>query len=116
MIITRNDVDAYVYDTLPWDELSDWDIGGIVDDMIEAWPSLIGSLSGDPLLHLGPNRIIDRIVDNDRYWKIVEQHQLQIPQRSAADALAETVITHNDLDRGVAKRNTIPTKENGEMK
>jgi len=73
--VNRADIEQYVRDTLPWDELSDWDTDAIVDDMITAWPTLIGWHDREADLHLGPNRIVEHTIDNTRYWAMVERHQ-----------------------------------------
>ncbi|MBX7433485.1 hypothetical protein JDV09_15395 [Mycobacterium sp. Y57] len=86
-IVTRDDITRYIHDTLPWDELSDWDIDAIADDMTAAWP-LIGqhrppaidpSVTDDELwlidCSMQPDKIIDRLIDGDRYWQMVQDHQ-----------------------------------------
>jgi len=78
-LITRRDVEEYVHDTLPWDELSDWDLDAIVEEMTAAWslcghhPEIldapIGALGG------GAGWFIERHIDSDKYWAIVAKNQ-----------------------------------------
>ena len=79
--ITRADVEQYVRDTLPYDEMSDWDIDGIVDAMIERWPAVCGGhhpeILDAPIGALGgpAGWYIEHHIDGEEYWQIVKEHQ-----------------------------------------
>jgi len=74
--INRADLEQYVYDTLPWDEVSDWDIPAIADGMIAAWPDLIGNHPDMPLDAINePRSWITNHIDGDIYWSMVARHQ-----------------------------------------
>ena len=78
--INRRALEQYVYDTLPWDEVSEWDIPAIADDMIAAWPDLIGNHPDMPLDDIQePRRWIDHHIDDDIYWSMVARHQSPPP-------------------------------------
>lgn len=77
-LITRQDVKCYVCDSLPWTELTDWDIDGIVDAMLDRWPTIcagnhpeianapIGAVGGPAGWYIGQQ------IDGDEFWRIVQ--------------------------------------------
>jgi hypothetical protein len=76
--VSRSDVEQYVYDTLPWTETADWNIDAIADEMLTAWPDLIG-WHAEVLDYPIPNSVttwIDHHIDGERYWGIVEKYQV----------------------------------------
>jgi len=82
-LITRAAPTRYVADTLPFDELSDWDVNGIIDEMVERWPALAPGhhpeLLDAPISAVDRfGRYLDRHVDTDEYWDIVARHQRDV--------------------------------------
>ena len=77
--INRADIEQYVHDTLPWDEVSDWDIAAIADDITARWPDLIGH-HPDVLDAALPNQRfawLDAHIDAEAYWSMVKRHQVE---------------------------------------
>jgi hypothetical protein len=90
-LVTRDDVAQYVRDTLPYEELLDWDIDEIADAVVARWPEILGyhpEILDAPVGTLGgQNWYIDRYVDgedhirSDEYWAIVRENQVVLDKR-----------------------------------
>ena len=78
-IITRADIEQYVHATLPYHELSDWNVPAIIDEMVQRWPGICGHHPdlGTPTGALGgPGEwLIEHYIDSAEYWRIVAHHQ-----------------------------------------
>jgi hypothetical protein len=75
--INRDDVISYVGRTMPNEDLSDFDTAGIADDVIAAYPHVIGEhdLMGDSYLtDRSIDNYLDDAIDSARYWDIVARH------------------------------------------
>ncbi|KAA1249863.1 hypothetical protein F0Q45_12725 [Mycobacterium simiae] len=90
MHISRQDVDRYVRDTLPYDEITEWDADGIAAELIAAYPDLLGfhpDLLDMPITSYGPaGAWIDCHIDGDRYQTAVRRWQMTY---DSADGIAD---------------------------
>jgi hypothetical protein len=120
--VSREDLDRFVCWSLPYyEDGTETDVAAIIDDVVEAWPSLIGQHPGAPdrdanvddEFAVPDNKLDQWIYDyicttdsalkrnrctrsEDVYWDIVGDHQITSIEMSA-DELADATQTEIEL-------------------
>lgn len=86
--LNRDDVILYVERSLPNDDLADFDLGAIADELIAAHPRIIGDHFFDKTFETR-DQYLDSVFEHDAYWATVSRHD-KVVQRVASCEADET--------------------------